>query len=219
MNKRLFLIIGVLVLAALACSFDLGSLTGSADSSAASNVLFQDDFSDVNSGWDRSAFDSGATDYENDAYRIVVSQPSYSVWANPYQSFTDVRVEVDATKSAGPDLNEFGIICRYRDENNFYVGVLGSDGFYGFWKRYGGAELEPIGDGFQEASDAINLGGSRNHIRLDCIGDTLSLYANGTLVFEVHDADITSGDVGLYAGTFDEAGTDILFDNFFVYQP
>jgi hypothetical protein len=215
MNKKLVLAFAVLALSALACGFDFN--TGGADED--SNVLFQDDFSSTSSGWDRSTFEAGSTDYENGSYRITVLEESYSVWANPGREYDDVHVEVDATKSGGPDDNEFGIICRYQNAENFYVGVLTSDGYYGFWKRVSGAELELIGMELLGTSEEINLGDASNHLRLDCIGDTLSLYANGTLVGEVQDSTLTSGDVGLYAGTFEQAGADILFDNFVVYRP
>ncbi|MCL5428998.1 MAG: hypothetical protein M1347_04225 [Chloroflexi bacterium] len=70
-----------------------------------------------------------------------------------------------------------------------------------------------------QTSNAIHLGGESNHIRLDCVRATLTLYVNGELLGQANDTTIASGDVGLYAGTFDVAGTDVLFDNFVVYQP
>jgi len=36
---------------------------------------------------------------------------------------------------------------------------------------------------------------------------------------EVKDTELVSGDVGLIAGTYNEPGTDIRFDNFIVRQP
>ena len=40
---------------------------------------------------------------------------------------------------------------------------------------------------------------------------------NGELVADVRDGAFASGDVGLIAGTFDEGGVEIHFDDFFVY--
>jgi len=39
------------------------------------------------------------------------------------------------------------------------------------------------------------------------------------LLAEAQDTDFASGDAGLLAGTFDTAGTDILFDDFVVSAP
>lgn len=182
-------------------------------------VLLQDDFSDPNSGWDRVNETQGSSDYQDGGYRIFVNETNYSVWANPNRtSYTDVHVEVDAQKIGGDDDNEFGIICRHADPGNYYAAVITSDGFFGFWRRVDGGDLEMIGGDQMQTSDTINLGGESNHIHLDCLGSTLTLFANGEQLGQVTDSTISSGDVGLYAGTFDVAGTDVLFDNFFVYE-
>lgn len=222
MRNRFFVALGLLAVVGLACSLSLGGDSGGTTDGggADSNVLLQDDFSNTGSGWDRSTFDEGSSDYANGGYRIFVNATSYSVWANPNQTtYTDTQVEVDATKAAGPDDNEFGIICRHADPSNYYAAIISSDGFFGFWKRVSGNDLELIGMENMGESSAINQGSASNHIRLDCVGSTLSLYANGSLLGSVTDSTHTSGDVGLYAGTFDVSGTDILFDNFVVYRP
>ena len=70
-----------------------------------------------------------------------------------------------------------------------------------------------------EYSEAINQGNATNRLRADCIGQTLTLYVNDQQVFQTSDSQFSSGDVGLIAGTFDVAGTDIHFDNFVVRKP
>src|SRR5262249_20520375 len=35
-------------------------------------------------------------------------------------------------------------------------------------------------------------------LALDCVGERLAVYLNGTLVFVVHDSDLASGRIGLY---------------------
>ena len=63
------------------------------------------------------------------------------------------------------------------------------------------------------------MGSASNHIRADCVGDTLTLYVNGMQLAQVKDARFPAGDVGLIAGTYATPGTDIRFDDFIVYQP
>jgi hypothetical protein len=205
------------VVLSLACS----ALGGPAAQPAApedANVLFSDDFSDVDSGWDRVQAAEGVTDYDNGGYRIFVDRPQHDYWANPGQSFTDVRVEAEATKTGGPDDNDFGLICRYQDNQNFYALLISSDGFYAIMKYQDGSS-ELLGTDSWPSSDSIRQGGATNGLRADCVGDSLSLYANGDLLHSVSDSTFTNGDVGLIAGTFDEQGTDISFDNFVVRQP
>lgn len=213
MKKNFGFLIAVLVLALaiLACG-------GTTSTTLPENVLFQDDFSRTSSGWDRVNVADGMTDYDNGVYRIVVNTDNTDVWANPGLNFTDVAIEVQATKAGGPDDNDFGIICRYMDVNNWYSFIISSDGYYGIVKVKDGYQ-ELLGMDTMEPSNAINQGAATNTIRAECIGSTLSLYANGTLLTTQTDSEFASGDVGLLAGTFDIVGTDITFDNFTVYKP
>ena len=70
-----------------------------------------------------------------------------------------------------------------------------------------------------EFSESIHTGNLTNAIRADCIGSSLTLYANNTQLISVEDSSLVSGDVGLLAGTFDILGTDIHFDNFVIRKP
>lgn len=204
----------VLALAILACG-------GVTSTTQPSNVLFQDDFSSNNSGWDSIRVEGeGVTDYEDGIYRVQVLTTDTTVWANPNLDFTDVQIEVEATKAGGPDDNDFGILCRYQDESNYYFFVISSDGYYGIGKVKDGTQtLIDMQDDLMETNDSINQGAATNRIRADCTGSTLTLFVNGEEVASKTDADFTSGDVGLTAGTFAEAGTDIHFDNFKVFKP
>jgi hypothetical protein len=212
MNKRS--ITGFCLILAAALLLSACSLTST---STTSGVLFSDDFSSTRSGWDRSVVDEGYTDYSDGTYTIGVTAAQYDLWANPGQNFTDVSVEVDATLVSGTEVNDFGMLCRYVDADNFYYAEATSDGYYAIGKNIGGTP-QTITDGFP-ATDLVNAGNTSNHLRFDCVGSTLSLYINGTLAESVTDSDLSSGDVGLIAGTFETGGVEIAFDNFVVNQP
>ena len=216
MKKKSVLILSlalVLILTLTACSLSQFLPSGKTDS----NVLFQDDFSKSSSGWDKWSGDSGSTDYVDGTYQIMVNDTQYDLWANPGKNFTDVSVEVDAVMVGGPEDNDFGILCRYVDVENYYFGIISSDGYHAIGTVIGGTQ-SIIGENMQP-SDGINTGYESNRIRFDCVGSTLSLYANGVLLQQESDTNFTSGDVGLMAGTFDTAGAQIAFDNFIVTKP
>ena len=209
---RIYLVIFILALASLAC-FSSGV------QSSPTEILFSDDFSTKDKKWDQANDTSRTTDYFNNAYQIVVNNTQSDAWANPKdQDFTDVESEVDATKNGGPDDNDFGIICRYLDKERFYYGVISSDGYYGILKMTSNGGM-PIGNDQMLQSDKINQGSSTNHIRFDCVGSTLTLYVNGNQIDQQTDTEYANGNIGLIAGTFATAGTDILFDNIIVYKP
>jgi hypothetical protein len=183
------------------------------------NVLLSDDFANSNNNWDETSDANLTTDYYNNAYRILINLPNYDAWANPDElNFTDVQVEVDATKNGGPDTNDIGIICRYKGLDSYYYGVISSDGYYVIYKKTTEGS-EQLAMGGEQFSDKILTGAATNHVRFDCVGSTLTLYVNGTQIDQQTDSSYKDGNVGLIAGTYTEKGTDILFDNFFVYKP
>lgn len=109
-----------------------------------SEILFSDDFSDSNSGWDRYSDAEGSTDYANGNYQIGIYTDNYFYWANPYLTFGDVIVTVEGEKIAGDDDMEYGIICHHVDVNNWYALVISGDGYAYIGKRYQGGDMENI---------------------------------------------------------------------------
>jgi hypothetical protein len=221
MKKQVFLATFVLILSSLACqAAKLGASSPTpVESTNSENVLYSDNFSKTTSGWDQKDDSDGITGYANSGYRIFVNKPKWLLWANPSKSFNeDLVIDVDATKSAGPEDNEFGVICGYQDAKNFYLFKISSDG-YAQIAKYVNDEYVGISGDQMDQVEGINPGETTNHIQAKCAGDTLTLSVNGKGVLTASDPSPKWGDVGLYAGTFDTAGTDILFDNFVVSKP
>ncbi|MCJ7695363.1 MAG: hypothetical protein MUO40_08025 [Anaerolineaceae bacterium] len=209
-KKQIILVLFLLTLTLSACT-QIGA------SPLDESILFQDDFSKVKSGWDRWTGDEGSTDYLNGNYRIHVTRSNWDQWATPYLNFQNVTIEVDTTKVSGTDDNNFGIICNYISSDQFYMLLISSDGYYAIQKNTPAGYVILSSDYFL-ASDLINQGNATNHIKADCAGGRLTLSVNGSLLSEVTDFDYISGDVGLLAGCFDEADTEIVFDNFVVRE-
>lgn len=181
-------------------------------------LLFEDDFSEKDSGWDRYVSDIGSTDYADGAYHIIVNEPITDLFANPSETFEDVIIEVTATKQSGPDENSFGVICRYQDEENFYAALITSDGYAGIFEVNEG-EYKLIGHKEMIPVPAILGGNASNLIYFECIGNSLSLAVNDSPVDSQTDKSFKKGDVGLIAGTFEDTGVHIAFDDFKVSQP
>ncbi len=217
-QNRTLLIITLLVLISLACSIEQISQIFGEYPTNQGGLLFQDGFSDPSSGWDRVRTQEGMTDYEGERYRIVVNVPNADYWANPGLSFPDVSIEVDAGKVSGPDDNDYGLLCRYRDTENFYFLIISSDGYYGIGKVQDGEQvlLEPPQ---MYHSDAIYTDNQPNHIQAECSGSRLALSVNGVKIAETSDTSFHEGDIGLIVGSFDDPGVDIWFDNLVVLVP
>jgi len=207
--QRLFFLSMAIILGVTACQ--LPSFGG------AGSVLYQDDFEDPSTGWDQILGTEGLSNYKDGGYRIYVKDQNKDIWANPGLNFSDVIIEVEGTKLGGPDLNDFGLLCR-ADDNNWYSFILSSNGNYAIGKR---RELEQtnLSSGSIPNANTLLKNPGPNLLRAECVGAKLAFYLNGEKLAEVEDDALTVGAVGLIAGTFDEPETDILFDNFVVKKP
>ncbi|MBI3160031.1 MAG: tetratricopeptide repeat protein [Chloroflexi bacterium] len=180
--------------------------------------LFADDFSDYTSGWLNNPDPFGLASYNSGGYRINIPVAERAVWGTNDFWARDIRIEVDARKIGGSDNNLIGVMCRYQDIDNFYVFVISSDGYYGVGKRVNGGPLEPTSAGQLQFSREVRQGDALNHISVECMGDQLRLYVNHDLLLTATDASIPAGAVGLLAATYAVQGTDIMFDNFEIYE-
>ncbi len=156
-------------------------------------------------------------DYDGGGYRILVNALQMNFWSTPHKSVADVRLEVDAGKLAGPDENRIGLICRSNGKD-YYFFLISSDGYYGVG-LFKDDQVSMLGQSEMLNSTNINMGLAINHLRADCVGDTLTFYVNGFEVAKVKDTSLTSGDFGILAGTFTTPGVDVVFDNFVALQP
>jgi len=179
--------------------------------------LFWDDFSDSSGHWPQVSGLNGSSGIANGAYQIQVLSAQHEILATPGHIFRDVQVEADATRLAGPAQNLFGLVCRSSNSEAFYFFAISSDGYFGLGKVKK-ARVTLLGQKMMAYSPAI-LQGNPNHLRFDCIGQTLKGSVNGQAIATGQDADFSSGEVGLLAGALDSPGVGVAFDNFVVYKP
>lgn len=215
--NRFFAALSLLITLTLACAVPSLDAISKDPPVPSGSVLFQDDFSQPLSGFNHFMTAEGIMDYDSGGYRILVNGLQTNFWATPRKNFADVRMEVDTGKLGGPDENRIGLLCRYVD-NNYYFFLISSDGYYGIGVYYTGQAIL-LGQSEMQPHDSIKQGLAVNHLRADCVGNTLSLYVNGYLVAAAQNDVLTSGDVGLLAGSFSQSGVDVVFDNFVVLKP
>ena len=180
--------------------------------------LFWDDFSDSSGNWPQFSGSNGSLEVADGTYRIQVLTAQNEILATPGHAFRDVQVEADATRLGGPLQNLFGLACRSSDSENFYFFAISSDGYYGLGKvKNSRAAL--LGQAMLAYSPAIVQGAGPNHLRFDCIGQSLKGSVNDQVLAISTDPDFSTGDVGLLAGALDTPGVEVGFDNFVVYKP
>ncbi|MBI4926535.1 MAG: trypsin-like peptidase domain-containing protein [Anaerolineae bacterium] len=179
-------------------------------------AIFKDNFSDAQSGWPEDDLTTGAVRYAGGAYEIEVNDTDYVIWSPlDLVDTADVLVEVSARAVEPTGEGEFGVICRYQDEDNYYSLEISEDRYFSIWKREGG-EFFAIYD--WEYSDAIPESGTVT-LTAACSGNELALAVNDMLLISVEDNTFDSGQVGLLAGTFGTPNLVVAFDDFAVYKP
>ena len=184
----------------------------------APGVYFYDDFSRFYSGWDSQNSPQGAMDYTSGRYTFRVEEPNLDLWGTAGLDLDNASIEVDAVRVAGPESGTMGIICRYLDGENFYFGIITGHGYYGIG-RYQDGGMRLLSGNALRPMDSVKAGSQVNHLRFDCSGTTLSFYVNGYLLESLEDGAFTKGDVGVIAGSLEEGGVEIAFDDFVVFTP
>jgi hypothetical protein len=184
---------------------------------ATSQLLYRDDFTDPNSGWQRWSGAKGTQDYLNGEYFIHLDQPSSLLWAfGSNEQFGDSTVEVDAHKVTGADAARWGLIFRKQDVDNFYYFYIDGQGNYLVGVRDKG-QYRNLGNGRWNESAAIQKGSAPNRLKVVTRGSEIGLYANGELLTTLQDDTIAQGQSGLLVQKDDgKDPVEVAFGNFVV---
>lgn len=182
------------------------------------SVLFSEDFSTMENGWNTWNETDSLVAFQEGGLHFLINQPDLISWSRPGYKFGDVKIQADAIKIGGPDNNNFGVVCRMVDEQNFYAFLISSDGYAGILRVLEG-QYQLLNENSLQFSADIHKGAALNQITAECNGDQLSLSINGQSVSSASDSNFSTGDIALLAGTYAETGVDIMFDNLVVYQP
>ncbi len=176
-------------------------------------VLFQDDFSDPNSGWGSLSGEYGSVDYVDNHLQIEVLEDNYIIWSTPQKSFNGIIVAVDIEVLNPVGDGEYGILCGYQDTDNYFALEISEDGYFSIWK-YVDSEYFSVVD--WEPSSLIPTGNGPFTLTAACLEDSISLGVNGEVLVETSDPDFSFGDIGLIASTLEAAGLKVIFDNIVV---
>jgi hypothetical protein len=178
---------------------------------------WQDDFSTAESGWIVESDATAEVGYADGALRILINVPNGLAWAAAGREFSDFRLAVDATQVAGPDDNEYGVLVRMKDADNFYRFSISGDGYY-LVSKYEEGQWEFLSDDWAYA-EAIHKGNATNRVEVVCQGPQMEFLVNGQQLVVLEDHTFSRGDVALYAGAFFTPGVEVHFDNFTIDRP
>jgi hypothetical protein len=175
----------------------------------------EDTFEADRSAWDLDPTDDASRYLRNGELHVSVDTDNTVSWSESSTQAANFYMEVDTTQREGSLNNEFGVLFRYIDADSFYLFSTGSDGYYRFRKS--------VDNGWETLvertkSNVINTGeGSQNTLGVLAEGPNIILLINDYIVHRVEDDSFVQGTLALGAGTYDEPGVVVSFDNFAVW--
>lgn len=155
---------------------------------------------------------------ENGVFMYSLPLPQLMYWSTAGEEFGDGLYQLEATAIDGPENNGYGLLFMVdNDTDDFYVFEISSDGYawIGLYRDGGAEEVTSlVGDGWIE-TDAVKTGlNATNVLKVEVNQGLLTFWVNDEEVAQIEDNTFSSGDVAVFAETFEEGGVVVEFDNF-----
>jgi hypothetical protein len=146
---------------------------------------------------------------DNSLQMTLLNADKWNSWVLTTPILHNFYLEVTVKPGDCADNDNYGLLARAPSETEAYLFGFTCDGKYSF-RRWTGERFITNVD--WTASEYILSGKNQtNHLGLMAKGTSLSLYANGHLLTELHDANYLRGGIGLYASAFKTANFLVRF--------
>lgn len=177
---------------------------------------FADDFSADLQFW-TTPYDGETSRFlKSGRLHIVVDVENTVAYSRGDMIVDDFYAEVDTIHVAGNVSNQLGLIFRLEDENNFYFFAIGNDGYYALLKLENNSWNTLVS---WTESDVVRSGSAgRNRVGVLAEGSEFTLLVNDEVVAQAEDHSFAAGQIALTAGSYENPGIEIAFDNFAVWR-
>lgn len=219
---RIALSVACLVSTALACQAVTGGAGGDTVTPEvpAPNVILNDDFSVIQ--WGTGTDADSSVEYVDNALQMIVHTKNYFVWSTPDdQTYQNVHMETTVINNGTDSTTAFGFMCNMQSNDaDFYYFAMTPAGEYAIAKTVEGeSDLFLTNDDQWAASDEIIKDAPSYRVGVDCGDGSLALFVDGQQIASVSDSSYTSGGVGLFTWSGEEAtSTNVSFDDFVMTQ-
>ncbi|MBI4769736.1 MAG: hypothetical protein HY784_04805 [Chloroflexi bacterium] len=182
--------------------------------------LFSDRFESVWRAWAAYSTPQASAGYRDGEFVIGVDAPRTRALSVPGGvAFGDTVIYVSVRRPAGPRDAGFGVVCRYRDDENYYFFLVTADNFAIIGKRAAG-ELIGLSSEVLLPIEPLLPGETPNLLTAACAGEQLILWVNARFIASARDPDMPpGGNIGLLAAAFDSPGVRVAFDDLSVFAP
>jgi hypothetical protein len=161
---------------------------------------------DANLASDLPPFNDGNGHGEPSAtsYAIGAAEPESLVTAALDDTLPpDQIVEATFTTTGSPEDTGYGVVCRRRDNDNYYRLGVGNDGTFAIAKVQDGTSTVLTGEGKWIRDRRLIKDTGTFIVRGECRGPTLRLFVDNQPIIQIADATFDeSGTVGVFVETF-----------------
>jgi hypothetical protein len=180
--------------------------------------VFRDGFDSQDGNWTTYSGKDGSAFYENGKLHIrnytASERPSGSYIQGQFSDFT---LEVEMELVSGSSATWQSVICRYNGVGDSYMFCINANGKYSILKAAEGVATmlrTPTPSSYIKTGSGV-----ANNIRIECIGDSLTLYVNGFSVAQVSDNTFVAGQVGFSVESTSGEYSEVTFDNVVIRTP
>jgi hypothetical protein len=181
-------------------------------------VLYSDDFSNSQSGWQQS--DNQGIKWMYSGGQFVLSDAWGWLYTCANRNFSDAVLTVDVIHVSG-DPGQTGSIINWRyHDSGYYSLMMYGDGSFVIYKvtsKVSQVDFQKIYE--KTFNDAINTGQKINHIAISFNGENSDIYINDKYVTSIQDTTFASGDIclGAFAGDTIVSAVEVSYDNLVIY--
>lgn len=180
-----------------------------------SNVLYQDDFTNPNTGWSEEKFDNYFIGYhEPEYYHVEIESPNSktTVFEPGKQVYGDATLKLKVlTVSAKTDPNgdfRYGLVFR-RSGDQYYAFTISPRTKKWYILKSTPNALTVLAEGTDSSLNDLDVDDT---LRVDLQGSNFFFHINDRLIGQITDVDYASGEVGFYVQTLDAPTVHIHFD-------
>jgi len=179
-------------------------------------ILFADDFSDPKA-WTLNLSSSGSVALGMNELTIAIGETNaylFSIREEPV--FTDFYLEITAEPNLCKDMDEYGVLFRVSPTIDYYRFSLSCSGQVRLDRVSGGQASSPQP---WLLSGAVPPGApSSSRLGVSAIGTEMNFIVNGQYQFSIHDPQLTSGGVGVFARSTNKMAVTVNFTNLVIYE-
>jgi hypothetical protein len=188
--------------------------------------FFSDSFANNNMGWDLTSYTGKFSVKVGGGSLVLEDDQNKLLWEIlPGKSFTDFRLDVNATLTKGDPNNGYGVFIRASSQGNdlgtYYRFELYGDGTYAIFKGYLDANGKTQSTKVQGYTThaAIAKVGQVNHITIIAKGPAMTMMVNGQSVYTYTDGTYKSGSLALFVSNLPTLtpGAQAIFTNLKVF--